>query len=251
MKGKKVAIFRAKEQSEELIKKIQRLGAEATHLPMIQLDLLQDLSLLHKQLDRLEEIDWLVFTSPNTVKFFFQAADDYGIKFYFYPELKIATVGEKTKSTLELLGYRTNFVPIKFTAEVLAENMDEVAQKNILIPRSTLASDEYVEVFRKRKANAIPVDIYKNTAIDYTAVEMQFALGNQIDYLIFTSGSTVRNFHQNRVSASLSIENEKVICIGPSTAKEAEKLGYTVAAIAEPHNVDGIIDTLKKLENHV
>ncbi len=251
MKGKKVAICRAKEQSAELIKKAERMGAEAISLPMIQLDILEDLSALHRELDRLETIDWIVFTSSNTVNFFFQAAHQYGVKFYFYPNLKIATVGEKTKSALELLGYRTNFVPIEYTAEVLAENMDDVFQKNILIPRSNLASNEYVEVFNQRKANPIPIDIYKNSKVNYSPSEMKSALSNQIDYLIFTSGSTVKNFHQNMENASLELHKEQVVCIGPSTAKVAKELGYAVAAVAEPHDADGIMNSLKKLENHV
>ena len=252
MKGKKVLITRSEEDNKSFREQLERKGAEVIQLPMIQFQLSEELTVIHQQLEQLETIDWIVFTSAKTVEFFFQIADSKGIKFYYYPNLKIATVGEKTKLKLEQLGYRTNFVPIQYTAEVLAENMDENLEgKRILIPQSNLASNKYFEVFKQRGAIPVPVAIYETLPVYYSTEELETVMHQKIDYLTFTSGSTFEAFYQNMQHAKVEITAEKIICIGPSTAKVAEQNGNAVSAIAAPHTTEGMIKAIENLEDYV
>lgn len=252
LKGCKVLVSRPKQQAKELLEAIENEGGEALLLPMIELKPVRDQSLLYRAFDQLEIYDWLVFTSPNAVKFFFEAAENFGVKFYFYPDLKIATVGEKTKHSLEQLGYRTNFVPIQYTAEVLAENMDpEIEGKKVLIPRSAKASDEYLKVFEKRGALVETIAIYDNQPLEYPAKTMREFMACDFDYLTFTSPSAIQAFDANLKQAALRLHEEQVVCIGPTTAKAAENLGYSVAAVADPHTVEGIVESIIKLNRHV
>jgi uroporphyrinogen-III synthase len=39
----------------------------------------------------------------------------------------------------------------------------------------------------------------------------------------------------------------KVVCIGPVTAKEARAHGLTVAAVAKPHTMEGVVDALERV----
>jgi len=250
MKGKKVLITRPEKSAKEFKENLEKLGAIVKVSPMIELKIVEDLTFLHQLFEQLDEIDWIVFTSPNAVSFFFKAADDYGVKFYFYPELKIATVGDKTKLTLEHLGYRTNFVPIKYTAEVLAENMDEDIQgKKVVIPRSALASDEYLEVFRKRGAEPLPITLYENEEVKYNENDFLELMQHNFDYLTFASGSAFSAFHNHLLKMSVELSTEKIICIGPSTEKRVRELGYVPAAVAEEYTANGMIEVIKKLEN--
>jgi len=251
MIAKKALVCRPENQAKELSDGLERIGLEVSVLPMIELRRLKDLSSLHQSFESLETIDWVVFTSSNAVNFFFEAADEYGLKLYFYPDLKFATVGEKTKLSLEQLGYRTNFVPMHYTAETLAANMDDVSKKHILIPRSRLASNDYIEAFEKRDAIVQAIDLYENRFLEYSLEITRKELAKKFDYLIFTSGSTFQSFHQNLLNASVTLQEEKIICIGPSTAKIVKGLGYKVVAIAEQYDTDGIISCIKKLEQNV
>jgi uroporphyrinogen III methyltransferase/synthase len=214
---------------------------------MIELVELDDKTAVNFAFEKLDEIDWLVFTSENAVNFFFQYAKEAGIKFYFYPNLKIATVGEKTKLKLEQLGYRTNFVPIGYTAEVLAENMDEdISGKKVLIPRSDLANDEYLKVFEERGAEVYPLTVYKNQAIEYSKETLSEKLTENIDYLTFTSGSTIQSFYRSTLNADLNLSKYKIYCIGPSTARAAQNLGYVVDGVANPHTEEAMFDLILK-----
>lgn len=252
LKDRRVLVTRPRRQAKELHEAIEKEGGEAFLLPMIELKAMKDLSALHAAFNQLETYDWLVFTSPNAVKFFFEAAENFGVKFYFYPDLKIATVGEKTKLTLEQLGYRTNFVPIQYTAEVLAENMDpEIEGKKVLIPRSAKASDEYLKVFEKRGAWVEAIAIYDNHPLEYSAKIMREFMACDFHYLTFASPSAVVAFDANLKQAALHLHEEKLVCIGPTTAKAAEDLGYSVAAVANPHTIEGIVESIIKLNRHV
>lgn len=248
LEGKRVLLTRPEEGSEEFKRKLGYQGAEIFSKPMIQLSLKKDQSILNNALAHLEEYSWVIFNSSAAVRFFFQQSESFGIKWYFFPDIKFATVGEKTKLTLEQLGYRTNFVPIEYTAEVLAENIYEVEGKKVLIPASELTSGNYLEVFEKRGAIPELVTFYENQQLLLSQEERDAMRQEHFDYLTFTSGSTIEAFHQNFGNPELAFPNSKVICIGPSTAKVANSLNWKVNAIAEPYTIEGMINCMKELE---
>jgi|SRR5690554_1364212 len=252
LKGRKVLLTRAADQQKELAEKIQYKGGIPIGLPMIELKMRQALNELHMAFNQFEKYDWLIFTSVNSVKFFFKAAEDFGLKLYFYPNLKIATVGEKTKLVLEQLGYRTNFVPIEFTAAVLAANMDEnIAGKNILLPRSAKAADDYLKVFDERSALVDAIPLYDNFELMHPKDHFLQTMGNGLDYLTFMSGSAVRAFVKNMQAYDYRLKNESVVCIGPSTAKVATTLGLKVDLIARPYTIEGMIEGMNKIKAYV
>lgn len=248
--GKKILITRPKEQSKDLENGIKDLGATAIQLPLIEIEALPLSQEIQTIFDQLEEIDWLVFTSTNAVNCFFKLADEAGVKFYFYPNLKIATVGEKTKMQLEQLGYRTNFVPIKYTAQVLAENMDpNLKGKKIVIPCSNKANKDYIKYLSAQGAEVLTIEVYRNSAKHYRSQELMAIIQEEMDYITFASGSAVKSFCKNGLKDNKMFQSAKNICIGPSTAAVAEELGLKINGIAEPHTSEGIIDKIKSLEN--
>lgn len=249
LQKKKVLITRAEHQSEDFRKLIERANGTPVLFPTIEIKPIADQTLIKQTFDNLESIDWIVFTSENAVKYFFHYAEQYAIKFYFYPNLKIATVGEKTKLILEQLGFRTNFVPIQYTAQVLAENMDaEIEGKRILIPRSSKASQEYLEVFEKRGAIPMPLTIYENSLKENDIQQTKAAIA-EVDYVTFTSGSTVKGFQSALTKANIERPKAKYISIGPSTTKVAHLLGIQIDLTAETYTIEGILDAIKTLEH--
>jgi uroporphyrinogen-III synthase len=40
--------------------------------------------------------------------------------------------------------------------------------------------------------------------------------------------------------------NPKVVCMGPVTSREAREHGLTVAAVANPHTMQGLVDALER-----
>jgi|GEM_PF-1066107 len=251
LNGLKVVSTRPADSAEEFRRKIEFLGAEMISMPMIELRLKEDQSELDLAFERLEEFEWVIFNSSAAVRFFFDRVEANGLKLYFFPDLKFATVGEKTKMTLEQLGYRTNFVPIQYTAEVLAENIYDVEGKKVLIPASELTASNYMEVFERRGAKPEMIHFYENHKVSYSPAEKMELLNSNVDYLSFTSGSTVEAFHENFGNPVQSFTNSKVICIGPSTAEVAIKLGWNVDRVANPHTLEGMIEGMIEMNQEI
>ena len=61
------------------------------------------------------------------------------------------------------------------------------------------------------------------------------------DAICFTSASTVENY---LAVAQVGTLPPVVACIGPVAAARAEKAGIKVAAVAEPHTLDGLVTAL-------
>lgn len=250
LEGIKVLATRAENQIQALSILLENKGAEVYKLPMIEL--VPSNNHLEKQevLKHLHQVDWLIFTSANAVKFFFETAEKYNIQFYFLTELRIATVGEKTKKAIEELGFRTNFVPNDFTAEMLFKQLPDVSGKNILIPRSEKASDRYIEQLEQRGAKVKSVIFYNNEKVLYFQNEFLRVMNKGIDFLTFTSGSTVKAFHDYCQKFNFELSNEKVVVIGPSTHKIAVDLGMKVTAVAQNLTAEGIVAEIEKIVQH-
>jgi len=75
------------------------------------------------------------------------------------------------------------------------------------------------------------------------------AIKQGVDYITFTSGSTVRNFYYLIQSAGLEPlqlpGNPEIVCIGPKTERAAIELGFTETIVAEPSTTDGLIGAIQ------
>jgi uroporphyrinogen-III synthase len=224
---KTVFITRSADQTADFIIQLQNLGAQTISLPLIKNTLINEQEL--KRTFNSKKYDWLIYTSTNAVKFFFECIDLNNIN------SKIAVVGEKTKKAIENMGLRVDFTPTQFTAKMLAKELPITENDSILIPRSDLAKNDIVEILESRDCNVKTLSIYKNSSIHYTKTEL--------NNITFTSGSTVKSF----IELGFRPINEKIICIGPETAKIAKENNLVVSAIANPHTTEGMIEAIKSL----
>ena len=250
LKGKTILNTRAADQAQGFTRMLEGKGAEVIEMPMIELCASDNEEEKKRALDLMPELDWLIFTSVNAVKFFFQTADHYGTEFSYLPNLRIATVGEKTKKTLEEFGYRTNFLPNSFSADMLVKQIPDVEEATILIPRSAKASSGYIKKFEERGAKVIPVTFYENERVIYFKNDFLSIFKKNIDYITFTSGSTAKTFHEYCEKFGCSIKKEKVIAIGPSTESVIKECGMPLCSTAKVYTTDGIIEEIEKDISH-
>lgn len=247
LQNKKILITRASHQTKSFSKQMESLGAKCVSLPMIAIRPLEDQSHVQKQLQDLENINWIVFTSVNTVNYFFEAIEKFNIKVHFLTDLRIATVGETTKAALEKIGYRSNFVPIEYTAKMLAKQLPIFGDERILIPQSSKANNEYVELLKDQCQEVITLPIYENYSPIYSKGEIETVLKERLDWITFFSGSAVTNFYEHLERYELELGDEKLAVIGPSTNEVLEKYGSVATIMANPYTEEGLIAAIKKI----
>jgi len=237
LKNKTVIVTRSESQASEFIMKLKKLGANTIALPLITTSAINQGALSQK----IEQanFNWIIFTSPNAVKFFFETTSPKNLN------SKIAAVGSKTKEDLGALGLTIDFIPTTFTAKQLAIEIPVIPNDTLFIPRSNLAKNAAVEILESRDCNVETLAIYKNTSINYSKEELGTVFKQEIDFITFTSGSTVNSF----MKLGIELNNEKVICIGPETAKIASDYDLHVSGTASPHTIEGMINELIKLSH--
>ncbi len=232
LKDKTILITRSVTQAEDFITQLQNLGAKTITLPLIE-----NTAINHEELKikvNQADYDWLIFTSVNAVQFFFDVIPVDKVK------AKIAAVGSKTAELIQEKGLKIDFTPSKFTAKHLAKEIPVKPNESILIPRSILATPLLIDILEARKCKVIPIAIYNNNSISYSKEELDKIFSQNVDYITFTSGSIVKSF----VATGVNLKDEKVICIGPVTAKIAKKANLKVHAIADFHTTEGMIKAI-------
>lgn len=235
LKHKTILITRSASQAEDFINQLQELGANTIALPLIENTAINQNELTKKVSEN--NYDWIIFTSVNAVNFFFDTISASTVS------SKIAVVGSKTKKALEKF-MDVDFTPSEFTAKHLANEIPTQANEQILIPRSNLAKDDMLEILEKRGCDVDTISIYENNSIDYSKEELNEIVNQRIDYITFTSGSTIQSF----IDVGFEIQQEKIICIGPETAKVANQNGLNVSAIANPHTIEGMVEAIASLD---
>ena len=234
LKDKTVLITRSANQADDFTNQLKDLGATTIALPLVKNTAINQNILVH-QFEQ-NNYDWIIFTSTNAVRFFFEKVP---------PKLitsKIAVVGSKTKKMIEEFGLTIDFMPSEFTGKQLANELPINSNQQILIPRSNLAKNDSVEILENKNCNVETISIYENTPIRYSKEELNKVFNQKIDFITFTSGSTVTVFQQ----LGFPLTQEKVICIGPETAKIAEQNNIKITSIASPHTTEGMLEAILK-----
>jgi uroporphyrinogen III methyltransferase/synthase len=249
--GKKVLVTRAREQASELVKKIESIGGEALEFPTIRIETPKDRTHFDGVLTRLENYDWLVFTSVNGVRLFFEGMREKEKDIRILAGVKICAVGEATRRTLECMGLTVDFMPEKYTTECLLEGMLKRIKKGqrILLARADIGNPLLAKGLSDFGAEAEDLVVYK-TVPDTRGREgiLDMLVSGEIDFITFTSSSTVRNFAAAVGCENLSEASKcKVVCIGPVTAKTAEELGIRVSAAADVYTIDGLVKKMEEI----
>jgi hypothetical protein len=121
--GKRVVVTRASAQAGALRGAFDSLGAEVLELPALRIVPL-DPEPLREALDRIDEYDWIVFTSQNAVALLWESLRVAGRDARALAGRKLACVGRATADALRARGLVAEVVPERFVAEGVLEALD-------------------------------------------------------------------------------------------------------------------------------
>ena len=236
--GQNIVVTRARAQASELTRKLNELGAQCVEIPTIEIveptDRYQSLD---QALDRISTFDIIIFTSVNGVDRFFARLIDKNIDVRTL-KAKFAAIGSSTEAALRARGFIADYVPGEFRAEALIKLLrNKVDGKEILIARAEEARSILPIELRRMGATVEVAAAYKTIS----AVDREIAVGN-IDWITFTSSSTVKNFVKSFGVEILS--KTKTAAIGPITADTLRSYGVEPTVIAEEYTIDGLINAV-------
>jgi uroporphyrinogen-III synthase len=194
-------------EAGELGRRLEALGHEVVHCPLIGIEPLGD-----EELD-LSGYDWVVVTSRN-------GAAEIGRR-VVRPPRHFAAIGPGTAEALRARGYEPDLVPRVHTQEGLR---DELPPGRTLLAaaegaRRDVLEAEFLPLYRTRELRPPPPEG---------------------DVALLASPSAARALAATGARMS-------VVVIGPQTAAAAREAGLDIVAEAETHDLDGLVDAVASL----
>jgi len=283
--GRRILVTRAKEQASKLAEALEDLGAGVIEFPTIKTVPPKSFEKLDEAIAKIEAkdegrktrdqgqetkdqgrrakkpasdlrpttfqpgYDWIIFTSANGVKFFFDRLKALGKDIRCLHGIKLATVGPATSKRLEDAGLSPDYEPQEYRGEGLIAGFRNIDLKGarILIPRAEVAREILPEELSRLGADVTVAPAYRTVPADVPGEEIKKAIQEQkVDVITFTSGSTAKNFVKLLPGIDLkqALEKTLVACIGPIAAKTVESLGFKVDVIPEEYTVPSLVKSI-------
>jgi len=248
LEGKKILLTRASEPKVEIRKKLEKLGAEVLKLPTIRIRPPKSYADLDKAISEIENYDWIIFTSQNGVNFFFQRYLKKGKPFPVLKKIKIGAIGPATSKKIKKYNLEVVFEPKKYTSREIVKNFKAQSFKikgtRILLPRADIAPAYLPKELSKLGAEVTPLVAYRTIRERKVPSRIKKMLRNgEIDFVVFTSSSTVKNFLP-LIPKEYINPKIKFVSIGPVTTKTAKELGLKIKIQAKEHTLDGLLKAI-------
>jgi uroporphyrinogen-III synthase len=256
---KRILVTRPRAQAEGFADKLRLAGFEPIFFPVIEIQPIEDNPALDQALEQLDCYEWVVFTSVNAVEVVFDViAKNEAAEQAFNKNLRllrsdtvprVAAIGPKTAEALRARGVTPDFVPDEYVAEAILPGLGDVRGKRILLPRAEIARKELPEAIARAGGSAHEIAVYK-TLLARPDPNGLAALQAGVDWITFTSPSTVQNFieivHGQDMNPFHLAGSPKVACIGPITAQAAREAGFEVTLVAETYTAQGVVEVLRR-----
>lgn len=250
--GKRIAVTRAKDQASELSARVAELGAEVVELPLIHVSKSVDLQTLADVLSELGGYDWIVFTSANGVRYFFEEFMRVFDDIRSLGLLRFACVGEATAKAISERHIRIECQPKVATAEALADELiatGSLDSAKVLVITGNLNRDVLIKKLEDGRAIVDRLQVYKTEKTDLRddPVAQDFR-AKGADAILFASSSAVQSFADQAAALKLGAKATRPLAgsIGPQTSETMKKVGMPIAFEAKTPSLDALVDALVK-----
>ncbi len=254
LNGKTVLVTRAANQAKTFRTLLEKQGATVIEMAALEIRPPSTWKDLDQAIRELSHFDWLILTSANGVKSFFERLEQLNIDRALLDSLKIAVVGKKTATVLEKQGVKPTFIPPNFVADSLVSSFPEpLSGQKILFPRvESGGRDVLIDEFRNQNAEVIAVAAYQSCCPEKAdAIAVQALQANQVDIITFASSKTVRYFCDllipvlgSMVNLEAALAKVLIASIGPQTSQTCEQLLGRYDIEAKEYTLEGLVNSL-------
>jgi uroporphyrinogen III methyltransferase/synthase len=248
--GRKIIVTRAAEQAGQFSAILALCGATVLECPTIRLVEPESWQLLDLAIRELAGYDWLIFTSGNAVRFFFQRLETLGKDARALAGCKVCAVGPKTAEAFVSYGIKPDLVPADYKAEGVVDEFSglDLHGKKILFPRADKAREIIPRELKRMGAHVDSPVAYRNIFPERLPPEALFELEKRsVDCITFTSSSTVQNLAAMLGEDMLVdlLKGVAVASIGPITSKSCRELGLKVDVEPDKHTLEALAEALE------
>jgi uroporphyrinogen III methyltransferase/synthase len=248
--GRTIVATRDHRGNANFAAKIIHRAGNPIEFPTIKIEPLTNTTEFLQALTKFTEYDWIVFTSANGVRIFFDYIQSLSKDARVFASARIAAIGARTGDVLAEFGIKPDFVPDVFTGKELGKQLigfTNLKGKKVLLLRSQLASNELVDILQQADAevNNVPIYTAVTAKTDSAPLTKQISDGS-VDWLTFASPSSVTAFFEQIRPDLVNSANVRVASIGPVTSEQLKKIGVKIDLQAAEHTIDGLLDAIEQ-----
>ena len=248
MRRSRVLIIRPAGQADLLATRLENIGMEPVVVPAVAVLPPVSWGGVDEALARVGQYAWILFTSANGVRMFFDRGRTRG-GVAGSPTLRWAAIGPGTAAALEEVGIDGSWLPPRYLGESVGDELPASRGQHVLRVRGETASPVATTRLRARGISVDEVVAYRIVeAPPGSEALLRQAWTQGIDAIVFTSASTVRGFAHlaQRAGIADDVSSVTTFAIGPVTADAMTALGWTVHGVAWQHSVDGLVSLIEE-----
>jgi uroporphyrinogen-III synthase len=247
LQNRVVLITRTEEGNAIEKEKIEAKGGRVINLPLLEVKSPSDPGPIDVAISYISKFDWIVFTSSNGVKEFFDRISK-NLETNRREEIRarFACVGPGTAKTLEGYGFKTALIPDEFLTEKLGRKLGtefDLREKKILLARAEGANPALDNALHSAGAEVLSAAVYKTVPRKINR-DSGPDVPELVSDITLTSPSAVSALVSNFEPAEITSRKIKIHCIGPVTAQKAMESGLEVTTVSSVHTIDGLIDSM-------
>ncbi|MFC1852919.1 uroporphyrinogen-III C-methyltransferase [candidate division CSSED10-310 bacterium] len=249
--GRRLVVTRSRSEKSRLAEELRARGAMVIEFPTLKINPPPDMMTLHQKIQPLNQYEWIVFSSPTGVKYFFDVLITAGGDSRNLSGTRIAVRDISTAEAIKQYGIKADFCGAGLTSSDMINSLitqqRSLKNKKILIPQKTEMRTYMVQSLQKVGAHVICVDVYQISPAPHPPDEFQehYEAG-LIDGICFTSSTSVSSFLALMNLKNLHSFNDchNIFSIGPVTSAKIIDLDGTISAQADQHTILGLADTI-------
>lgn len=249
--GKTILTLRTREKSGALGERLSALGAAVIEVPVIEVSPPANRASLDRAIKNLSSFDWILFASTNGVRFFFEALARQKKDARALSGLKIASVGPETTDALAKKGLKADLEPARSESSAIVDTLRKhhapLKEKKFLLVRPDIAPRDLEDKLARLGASVTRAVAYRTRPPAGAAGILKKTLSHRhIDYVAFTSSSTVAHFA--KISGAKDLKKLGVRCasIGPVTTAALKAQSLKIACQAKSFHIEGLVEAIRK-----
>ncbi len=241
---------RTHSQASGLARKLASLGAQPIELPVIKISREVSKETLADVMLEFGSYSWLVFTSANGVRYFFEEFFKLFEDIRALGALKIACIGEGSARGLQDMHLKVDCLPKLATGVELARALAQsgsLENEKVLVITGNLNRDVLVKTLEGFGAIVDCLQVYKTQRTDLSAHPGADAFRSRgADAVLFASSSAAQFFFDQGDGLRLGPGATRPIfgSIGPQTSATMKSCGIPIAFEAKKPGFDGLVEGL-------
>lgn len=237
--GRRIILTAPRTYACRLAQQIIARGGFPILMSAIETCLLDRYTQLDAALEKIEEFDWIAFTSRNGIEAVFQRLQELGIHRSAIARCKLCAIGKDAERLLFFCD-RVDLIPAASSTDGIVAELAQISgieNQRILVPVPDVVGISEPDVVPKfilnlqnlgMKVTRLPA--YQTRCLDKGIYEVELNLirEGKIDAIAFSSTGEITSFLQ-MVEGQPEWRQCAIACFGPITAANAKRLGIEVA----------------------